>query len=155
MASTIYHWQRFWCERDKPIRLDEQGYLYDPEGPFGETINPYVKPFDAIAAVPCLILSGEPGIGKSTVLQGHFADIQEQARSYGDKSLWFDLRQFQTDDRLHRTIFEHPDVLAWRQETHGLSLFLDGLDECLLHIRMVAALLAHELTQLPAQRLTQ
>ena len=128
MPNITYHWQRFWCERDSPIRIDEQGYVADPNGPFGYALNPYVIPFEAIASLPCLVLLGEPGMGKSTALQSQFEDAQRQARISDHKALWFDLRQFQTDVRLAQVIFAHPEMRSWAAGSQRLYLFLDGLD---------------------------
>ena len=69
-----YKWGPVASKSEVPGLVDEQGYLSDPEGPFAEPGNSDIKLLDAIAAFPCLILLDEPGAGKSTELQSHFAN---------------------------------------------------------------------------------
>lgn len=68
----IYPWRRFWAPREGSIALEDGGFLTDPEGKYGRSLNPDVISLEALEEVPCLVLLGEPGIGKSTVIEGHF-----------------------------------------------------------------------------------
>lgn len=64
-----------------------------------------------------------------------------------------DLRSFGSEDRLFNTLFGSPEFEQWRNGNYVLHLFLDSLDECLLRIDNVAALLADELPKQPFERL--
>ena len=68
MANTLIDWRRFWCPRGADIALDGGGFLLDPESEYGPHYNPRVVVFEHIASRPCLVLLGEPGIGKTTAL---------------------------------------------------------------------------------------
>lgn len=151
VAAPISTWKRFWVPHDSIIRLDEDGYLVDPEAKYGDVLNPDAVPFSEIADTPCLVLLGEPGIGKTTAMRE--AATEAKASCPDHCHIWRDLNQYQTDIYLVHDIFQNPDVLEWIESDRVLHLFLDGLDECLLRVDSVAALLAAELQKLPAQRL--
>jgi hypothetical protein len=112
-----------------------------------------VVPFDAIVTVPCLVLLGEPGIGKTSTLESQRPAITREIRSLGGETLWLNLRSFGSEDRLIRNLFETPEFLAWRQSHLPFHLFLDSLDECLLRIDTVAGLLVDEFRKFGADNL--
>jgi predicted NACHT family NTPase len=123
------------------------GYLADPEEKYGRIYNPFLFPFEEIAEIPCLILLGEPGTGKSTVLEEQHEFVEEQVRNTVDQALRFDLGAYQSDTLLHQSLFGCREFQDWLHGTHHLHLFLDSLDECLLQIQVVARLLAETLRQ--------
>ncbi|NBD25602.1 NACHT domain-containing protein [Paenibacillus glycinis] len=137
MNDKTFSWRRFWCPRTGTINLSDGGYLYNPDSEYGHIYNEGVVPFEKISEVPCLILLGEPGIGKTEALKS----IE---RSEKNLTLKIDLRSYGTEDRLVRNIFENPLFKACLRGEHNLHLFLDSLDECLLRIDYVAVLLAEE-----------
>lgn len=57
---------RFWNPLGKSY-WDDHGYLRDPEE-YPE-LSRDLRTLDQLADEPCLLLLGEPGIGKSTVLR--------------------------------------------------------------------------------------
>ena len=141
MSHTIYSWKRFWCPREGKLNLSDDGYLWDPDLDFGSIYNPDVVSFESISKFPCLALLGEPGIGKSTAIQTQRANIDSETNESGNVLSGVDLRAYQTDVRLVQGIFETPVFQTWLNGKHRLHLFLDSLDECLLRIDTVAALL--------------
>lgn len=141
MNNKHFSWKRFWYPRDGAISLSDGGYLYDPETEYGHIINKHVVPFDKISGVPCLILLGEPGSGKTEALRNII-------NSEENKTLKLDLRSYGTEGRLIHNIFENPLFKACLKGECILHLFLDSLDECLLRIDYVAVLLAEEFEKL-------
>lgn len=71
MPAT-YNWKRYWCPRGGMFQLAAGGYFADPESEWGKLLKQDIFPFDAIANTPCLILLGEPGIGKSRAIEDTF-----------------------------------------------------------------------------------
>ena len=71
-----YPWKRFWCPREGEIFLTDRGYLADPDIG-GSYCNPLLVPFETIADEHCLVLLGEPGIGKSTALATHILQTKQ------------------------------------------------------------------------------
>jgi hypothetical protein len=100
MTGARYNWKRFWCPRGGRINLSDGGFLVDPDEVWGSTLNPGVVPLQAMTHIPCLILLGEPGIGKSTALPGE----RDRSPVSGPESFWVDLREYQTDSRLHQDV---------------------------------------------------
>lgn len=154
MNQHNYHWKRFWVARDGNINLSDGGYLWNPDSDFGRIYNPDALPFETIAKVPCLVLLGEPGIGKSNEINKQWGLTSQRSKETGEVALRFDLRVYQTDVRLCQEIFEaNEDFQNWRNGGSNLHLFLDSLDEGLLEIRTLANLLNSELRKYPVERL--
>ncbi len=89
MAQLRYNWKRFWYPRGTQIDLRDNGYLPDPESTrdnsefnIGNFYNPNIVSFETIANIPCLVLIGEPGIGKSNAIQDAFNQVPEVALAY-------------------------------------------------------------------------
>ncbi len=135
MPQVRYPWKRFWYPLGADFRLFDGGYLSDPDGEHGQPLNPDAVSFDHISNIPCLVLLGEPGIGKSTALQN------------SDATLRFDLGAYQTDTSISQDVFHHPDVLAWLQGANTLVLSFDSLDEGRLTVPNIAKVLIRELTK--------
>lgn len=133
------------------MNLSDRGFLYDPEEKYGEVFNPDLVTFEKLADVPCLALLGEPGIGKSWALRPD--DPQVKASIAGGDAIYLNLRSFGDEGRLVRSLFESETFDRWSRGDGFLHVFLDSLDECLLRIDNVAALLADEFPKHPIQRM--
>jgi predicted NACHT family NTPase len=100
-----------------------------------------------------LILLGEPGIGKSTALRDEYDRSIAKSASTGDQVVWVDLRSYQTDQRLHDSVFASPAVRSWVVGSNQLQLFIDSMDEALIRIDNIGPVLLTELKELPISRL--
>ncbi|WP_236142337.1 CHAT domain-containing protein [Nostoc sp. CMAA1605] len=145
MPSQDYGWKRFWCPRSKPINLSCGGYLCDPEAKWGHIYNPDLVNFEAISALPCLALLGEPGIGKTRALETEQKKIISKIQQQGGQVLALDIRSIRDENRLVNKIFNSPKFNEWLQGNHQLHIFVDSFDECLLRIDILATLLLDEL----------
>jgi predicted NACHT family NTPase len=154
MSKQTYNWKRFWCPPSGRINLADSGFLVDPDDPYGAALNPDVVPWDSISPGPCLILLGEPGIGKSSALDSEKQRTKEALAETGDHLLWVDLRRYQSDQRLHEHVFESKTLEEWRKGTSRLHLFVDSMDECLMRIENIGPILIGELSDLPVERLS-
>ena len=148
----MYQWKRFWHPRGEQPCLDGSGFLFDPESEVGRDVSPRTRSFDSLAPASCLALLGEPGSGKSIALQADLSAV-ETGRSFDDLVLFKDLSSYGSEDRLIQDVFCGETFDLWREGGGRLHLFLDSLDECLLRIEHVAALLADQLQGLPHERL--
>ena len=83
MSKQIYKWKRFWCPRTAQINLGDRGYLVDPESEWGKHSNPDLVSFEAIADISCLVLLGEPGIGKSQEMKNLIEHTEEKLNLSG------------------------------------------------------------------------
>lgn len=145
MSELIYNWKRFWCLRGEGITLSGGGFLDDPETEWGKYSNPNAKLFEALAEIPCLILLGEPGIGKTRTITGEREAFAAKIKQAGHAMLCLDLRSYGSEDRLIHDLFESEEFRAWLGGDYRLHIFLDSLDEGLLRISVLSALLAEEL----------
>lgn len=153
MPSKTYNWKRFWCPRTGNLSLIDRGYLYDPDTEWGRAYNSDVVAFESIAATPCLALLGEPGIGKTHALTAEYETVAAKIQEEGGQTLWLDLRPYGSEDRLVRDLFEDPTFQSWIKGDYTIHVFLDSLDECLLRLDNIAALLVQELQKYPVERL--
>jgi predicted NACHT family NTPase len=153
MKRIDYKWKRFWCPRDGSIALTHDGYLEDPDTPWGRIQNPEVASFESISDVPCLVMLGEPGMGKTYAIRAEAANTQTKVRAGGGQVLSLNLGHFSSEGRLERKLFASREFELWVRGEHQLHLFLDSLDEGLLGINTLSSLLADELKDCPIGRL--
>jgi hypothetical protein len=141
---------RFWCPPDRGVALDEYGYLVDPQAEswrYGQSAD--VVSTTELPTIRCLLLLGEPGIGKSTVLAEHAPLLPAEVSC---PVLTFDPSEY-GEDRLVRDVLNGPAVQEWTAGAGQLCLVLDGLDEGLLHIPQLASILVGRLRSWPCGRL--
>lgn len=153
MERSTVRWQRFWCPPDGRIVLGNDGFLSDPEGEYGHIVNPDVQPVNLLTDTSCVVLLGEPGIGKSTTLEAERASIESYLAASGQEFLWLDLHEVGTDAQLWRRLFDSPKFSAWKQGDQQLTVFLDSLDECRVQINTLPSLLISEFRECPMERL--
>lgn len=101
MHKKEYNWKRFLVPLGEDVKLDYEGYLYDPEDEWGRHYNENIISFDKIENEPCLIIIGEPRIGKTTTLRNECKRLGES----GKKVLWVDLKDISSDYSLDEDIF--------------------------------------------------
>jgi hypothetical protein len=140
MSQQVYDWKRFWCPRTAQINLGDRGYLFDPTSEWGRFYNPELVDLETIADIPCLILLGEPGIGKSQEMD-NLKRYTENNIDDNHKVLELNLRSC---TNLKDDLFRDEQFIAWKGGTHRLYLFLDSLDEGLLQIQNLATQLIDE-----------
>jgi hypothetical protein len=140
--------QRYWCKRDGRFRLDDSGYLLDPDTSVGKSFNPDLAKLADVEDRDCLVLLGEPGIGKTTTLGAEKERLAQAVGPDGDFLIWRYLGEYGDEARLVREVFEAPE---WERSLGGgqtLHLYLDGLDECRLHLPNVSAVILGRLQRL-------
>jgi|GEM_PF-4647406 len=71
MSTKRYDWKRYWIPKDKKLPLDADGFLIDPAKPqgFWWSEKSDAVGFDSLIKAPCLVLLGEPGMGKSDTVK--------------------------------------------------------------------------------------
>lgn len=98
------------------------------------------KSLDALDEAPCVVLLGDPGMGKSTEMR----NLRERMSQTSDV-LWIDLKAYGSEDRLTKKINEDPLFVSWRRGSGLLYLLLDSLDEGRHFIRNLDSLLLDQL----------
>src|ERR1700728_4850077 len=89
---------RFWHPHGSLPPLDFDGYLADPEK--AGRLAPNLFNSAEIAKHQCLVLLGEPGMGKSTALREIYET--EKAQAAEGRYMFVNLAQFTTDIALLR-----------------------------------------------------
>ncbi|WP_272421490.1 SIR2 family NAD-dependent protein deacylase [Polyangium jinanense] len=141
MASNI-PWKRFWVPRETSPSLWSD-YFADPEGEYGKHINPHAKTLEELEDKPCVALLGEPGIGKSYVVEEYRDHVR--ARGGVEATLFVDFRW--QHDKLEKEIFGTDPFKRWLANASPLTLILDSLDEHPKGPLHVASQLIHHLQQ--------
>ena len=113
--SKLYPWKRFWCPRDGTIPLSDGGFLYDPEDTYAQYVQKGVVSFDAIQHYPCLVLLGEPGIGKTTAITAEY-EATARSQNTSERVLLFNLHEYGSEDRLIREVFNCTEFNLWKYD---------------------------------------
>ena len=124
--------------------LSDRGYLVNPESEWGKSQNPDLLEIEAIAHLPCVVLLGEPGIGKSETIEAAKTKLAPIIKEDGGDLIYLDLHSFGSEDRLIKELFDGSQFLTWLEGDYTLHLFLDSLDECLIRLDNVTSLLAEK-----------
>jgi len=152
-SEAVYDWERFWVARTAMLDLSDGGFLVDPAN-----APPQAHPGRPLRLVElreyrALGLLGEPGIGKSTVLEIEAARTTHQSDG-NIASVYVDLRAYSSEGLLYQRVFGSEEFIGWTKGSSQLVLFLDSLDEALLRIDSIANLLVSELPRYPTSRLS-
>jgi hypothetical protein len=151
MRYLVYDWERFWYPKGGEYKSDYAGYLENPRSTYAYLTNPNpdVVPFENISEKPCLVLLGEPGMGKSFAIKQAF----DQSKEKGKDSLFFELRGYDSSSDLREEIFENQNFKSWIDGSHRLDLFLDSFDEGILSIKSLSDILIRQFRKCPCERL--
>lgn len=144
-----YPWKRFWRTTSGQLTLGDRGYLSDPEGEYGELLNPDVSAITGYLDKPFLAMLGEPGAGKSHEIRSAFEKAKQAADHYDIVKL-FKLGECDSRKTLIDEVFDNPGLALWRKGFGVYTLFLDGLDEGLLGVKNLTAMIAGQMDQLEA-----
>jgi hypothetical protein len=100
-----YDWTRFLVPRHGGIGLDSFGFLRNPCENFGKLDNPDLVVFSDLAHLPVVVLLGEPGMGKTTLLD----DAAVVTKTEGRNPIRIDLSQYGEDRLVGR--LKHREIL--------------------------------------------
>lgn len=150
-TNPDYPWQRRWLPVTPtndplavPYDLDQTGYVSLRQwslGPEPEWRGQLLE--ELTAQQRCVVLLGEPGMGKSREWHAQQARLTEQPGH-----LFLDLGGIDSEETLRREVLDSAVVAAWRGTSNPLTLWLDSLDEGLLHIKVLQPALLRVLRML-------
>lgn len=135
-----YEWERFWVDAEQRVAVDFEKFFSDPRDEY-EWLRPRVtaKTLDELQTEPCLILLGEPGLGKSQAIddavRGSSADVIVDRLDLAANSDASALRSRMTESERWR---------EWAEGGRTLFLYLDSLDEATLHFPSIHKFLLEE-----------
>jgi hypothetical protein len=125
-----YPWDRYWVDRDTSSEWFGFDLRPDPESIFA-TAFPLVR-IEDLDHIPLLILVGQPGMGKSTVIE----DELTRLAAAGFETERVDLGGVDTGELLRQDLGQSSAIQAWRGGA-GLYLFIDSLDRALVELSTV------------------
>ena len=136
MSQRIYNWPRYWYLRDGELPWTDNGLLslfsYWSDS---VTRQKSVYTLPELQEIPCLILLGEAGMGKSHSLKEAYEARQV---TENDKHCFFDLADYESTLQMEQEIFtDNPVFNAWKTEDFNLYLYLDSLDEAFIKISRI------------------
>lgn len=138
-----YDWERYWYkDGHSPLLINDFLYIHE--------FTKEAFTLNSVSNVPCLVLRGEPGMGKSTEID-KFYELQTDDEN--SIKLNFNLSSYGDEGRLVKEIFESDKINHWKVDSSNLYLFLDSLDEAILDIKTLALLFADRIETLPKERL--
>lgn len=153
MSKLKYKWKRFWYPRGQEISLSDEGFLPDPEDKALRFFNPDAVTLESLTDQKCLVLLGEPGIGKTYTVEENRHSIKKKVEAQGDQTLWLNLNAVGSEYSLDKNLFEDAVFTNWANSKSNLHLFLDSVDECLLEIKKLGPLLINRFERYPHDRL--
>jgi hypothetical protein len=126
------------------------GFLDDPDSEWNRN-HQIAKHLDALIDRKCLVLSGEPGLGKSVALEQAFPNI-DHASGGDPTTIWIRFRDVPDSSVFTRRVFDSARWKSWLASDQTISLVLDGLDEGLIKIKDFLSFLTSELRSNPLDR---
>jgi len=149
----VFPWKRFWVPLDSQISCGffGEGFLDDPESEWSPN-HEIARTLESLLATKCLILCGEPGLGKSVALEQAFPAV-DYAAGGNASIIWVRFRDIPDSSAFTRRVFESSRWKSWIKSNETLTLVLDGLDEGLIKIKDFVSFLTSELQSVPRDRL--
>ena len=142
-----YNWQRRWL----PIDLGGQAHeaLSIPARTFRANwelrASSEGESLEALRHVPCLILLGEPGMGKTYALRREHASVDDSLLDGSVRTRHVDLAGSQNAENFRAIVFGNDVYRAWKTGSHRLILFIDSVDQSLTPVDQVIGAICNEL----------
>lgn len=152
-------WRRLWASRGSEIAPDGTGFVALPStDPFFRR-NSHLRTLDELEGIPCLLLLGDPGLGKSWEIENYAARLKARLDSTSgnpdrpETLVAFDATDFDSREAFRAQVLENPVVAAWRAGRGTLHLILDSLDESRIQLSFFCSAILDALETLPVERL--
>lgn len=144
--TNSFNWKRIWYPADARAPLTD-GYLSDakswrdPETPSGISLS-------SLRNVPCVVLLGTPGMGKTTEVRRAAAEAETRGQAVTVVSL----SSISTPDELSNSLREARDAEWQKIDAKGWDIFLDGLDEIPVDLAEIQRAIPQILRQIGDER---
>src|SRR5207237_9170642 len=115
MPRKSYRWSRFWVPREGAFSFDSEGFLLAPpeEHSRRRVYRTDAVEFREIKERQCLILLGEPGIGKSFAVRSEAEAVNCPLRNLGS---------YASEERLIKDVFSSQEFLRWKKSHNKAHL---------------------------------
>lgn len=144
MSTQIrYDWERFWVDPRARSQISADDFFEDPRAePTWLRPNVDAVNLNEASSEPCLILLGEPGLGKSQA-------VKDAVRNLGESPdrplhLSIDLGVYSDSASIRAKLIEGEQWEKWVTEGQTFHLFLDSADEAMLQFAGIGEFLIEE-----------
>lgn len=150
-----YDWERRWHPRQKASSFATDSTsntssfraLWEIQNYSGLT-------FKDIQHIPCLILLGEPGQGKSYFVRQQVDNTKYLLNESVDEVISRDLQGSNSAEYIRQILFaDNTPYIKWKQGNHNLEFFIDSVDRTLTSVETVITIIANELRTVDVGRL--
>ena len=150
-----YDWQRRWIPIDigSSDGTDETARARAAKAIWELRNTPDGVLFDEIRHVPCLILLGEPGMGKSRFVEREEQRLSSYLKNSADESILQKLDGSGSLDEVWRRLFGTDKYRNWKTGVHRLALFVDSVDQAGISAEHVVTAIANEFADADVSRL--
>src|SRR4051794_12549532 len=100
-----FDWRRWWCPTGE-VAEESDGYLDDPAGPFARYRDMHLVDLADLDDARCVVLLGEPGMGKSTELSRYAQRLEADGVAVAS----FDLGAAYSLEAVVAKVLAHPRV---------------------------------------------
>jgi hypothetical protein len=139
-----YDWERFWVDPRARSQIGADDFFQDPRAePTWLRPNVDAVTLNEASSVPCLILLGEPGLGKSQAVKDAARELAESPEKPLHQRV--DLGAYADAGSIRARLIEGEPWEKWVTEGRTFHLFLDSVDEAMLQFAGVADFLIEEL----------
>ena len=151
--ESLVPWKRLWLALDtfREPEIVSSGFLESWEDLFGLTSEKGPKEFEELLEFRCLVLCGEPGMGKSKALELSKNAIEQKARQAGNL-YWRSFREALSPEHLLQDLKNSSEWQKWIDGSE-LTVVIDGVDEGLALASNFLAVLLGDLRDRPVERL--
>ncbi|WP_162052992.1 NACHT domain-containing protein [Pontibacter pamirensis] len=136
MPANNYPWQRLWLQQGTTYRKDVNGFATFDQIHWGSE-HRQAFTLAQLKDVRCLVLLGEPGMGKTTELKLEADSAKDKDNENSTHQLYFSLNSRSSEEALITSLERKPEFTQWLKNDGPFYLYLDSLDEALLNIRTV------------------
>jgi hypothetical protein len=141
MSARPYPWTRYWQKLGEQPLAPANGYLPDFSDEISRAVHPEFRTLTDLDDVQCLVLLGEPGLGKTTAIEEEI----ERLRRQGQTVDFHDLKAYGDTAHLLDRIFGTKPFTA-PNDSPLTVVMLDSLDEGRIAIKNIEHVLGNELS---------
>ena len=145
-----YDWQRIWIPRDiggsRGIEANDRARAF--EAPWQLDGAEAGVTLRQLRHVPCLVLLGEPGMGKTYTTRQEYHEVERQ-----QAAMHVDLQGSASSREVRKRLFKSDRFRNWKNGQHKLTMFVDSVDRCQLPPSDVIGVISNQLGDCNPQRL--
>jgi len=141
--------KRFLIPAGEEVKFIENGFLPNPDDKYQKLMNETIVSFEEIENEACLIILGEPGIGKTTLLKNEAKRLSENNKKF----LWVDLKDVSDSTALKEEIVGQSEIKNIAETQEPIYLFLDGVDESIITFDKLSSRIIKEFEKLPREKI--